>query len=124
VSLDAVGRDLEPDFDSFLAVAEEALARRERFAAVIDLTGNRADAVRRRRLAAWSEEHRAEVRLRVAAIGVVAGGAFERGVLTALLWLTRPPMPVRAFSAPADALAWVRGVLASERPPRASPSSS
>ena len=98
----------EPDFETFLARSNELLATGERFAVVIDLHGNHANAERRSRLAAWYRAHQPSVARQVVAVAVVASSALHRGVVTAMSWLVTSPMPVASFAAAASARAWAR----------------
>ena len=93
LALDRADGD-DADFASFLRCAEEGLARRQRYAIVIDLTGNKADARRRAKLASWFADHRAEAVRYVIAMAVVARNPLERGVMTAMVWLSPPPFPL------------------------------
>jgi hypothetical protein len=44
---------------------------------------------------------------RMVAHAVVVRGKIGSGVLTAVLWVQRPPWPIQAFSAPDDAYRWL-----------------
>ncbi len=118
VALDRIS-EVAPDFESFLRVCEEGLKRPGRFSVVIDLSGSKASATRRQRLTQWAGERRPEIAAHVVAIAVVARGPLERGVLTAITWVTRPQVPVRAFATRAEATGWaqetVKAQLASSR---------
>lgn len=88
-------RDMAASFDTYFA-------RGERYAV---LTLSPKDAVRpgakeRKRVADWVNSPRVKEctkRLCVGSATVTTGGALERGMLTALLWLWRPPFPLQAF---------------------------
>ena len=110
--LDRKAAGVVPDFDSFLKLCDELLVRPGRYGVVIDLEGSQANAMRRQKLARWATEHRAEVAAHVVAIGVVARGPMERGVLTAIMWVMRPQVPIGAFLTQLEALAWVREQIA------------
>lgn len=86
---------------------EGLLARCRPFMTLFDVRGVRSDAGRRRRLAAWVNAHAPELRQYWVAQAVLVDSGFERGLYTAMLWLVRPPCPVRAFDDEADARAWL-----------------
>jgi hypothetical protein len=53
-------------------------------------------------------------RLYLKAVAFVAPKAIQRGILTAIFWLQKPPMPQQAFSTITEATAWARGHLTKE----------
>ena len=67
----------------------------------------------RLRSAEWIREHTPELRAACAGQAVVVGGAIQRGVLSAILWLIEYPIPIKAHSSEEDALRWTRALLLS-----------
>lgn len=47
--------------------------------------------------------------------GLVVASAFERGVVTAINWVAQPLSPFRAFATRAEALDWLRELVAARR---------
>jgi hypothetical protein len=109
----------EVDFPTFFSACEEILARRQRHVLVLDLTGNRADAARRRLVATWFDARRPDIQRWVGAISVIAREPLHRGVITAMIWLRPAPMPVECFGTDAEARAWARRQLLWRRVARA-----
>lgn len=102
----------EIDTDSFYAELDRLLRRRERFATLHDLRDTRPDATRRKRFADWIETHEAELRLRLAAHAVVVDSTLQRGMITAILWMTSPPCPMKVFDDREEAERWLLEMLA------------
>lgn len=115
LALERKGPDAEPDFESFLAACDEVLAKRSRYAGVIDLTGSRSTAARRTRFSEWYQVHRAEVRRYQIALAVVAPNAVYRGVVTAMFWLAPGALGVETFSTQAAAREWATRRAAEDR---------
>lgn len=65
------------------------------------------DAARRRRFVEWAKLHAPTARKLVVGYAVVIDSKLMAGVVTAVLWLMRPPAPMRVFSNLADAEAWL-----------------
>lgn len=103
------GRDPESiDQDSFYAEFHRFSERDERAFFVHDLRGvQRMDAARRRRFVQWSKLHSPTARKLIIGYAVVVDSKLMAGVVTAVLWLMCPPAPMRVFSNPADAEAWL-----------------
>lgn len=102
----------EIDQDSFYVELDRLLAKGERFATLHDLRGTRPDAKRRRRFTDWASANEATLKARLAAHAVVVDSAFLRGIITAVLWMTAPPCPMRVFDDRGAAEQWLRGELA------------
>lgn len=112
MELEPRGPGFTPEFESFFEVAERALREHPRHGAVIDLEGSQADSVRRRRLVAWVERRADLIQSRLVAVGLVAHNPVERGVITAVLWMIRPALPVAVFAERSEAISWVAERLA------------
>ncbi|MGB5694650.1 MAG: hypothetical protein WBM46_03275 [Polyangiales bacterium] len=96
------------DQDSFYAEFHRFSERNERAFFIHDLRGvQRMDAARRRRFVQWAQLHSPTARKLVIGYAVVIDSKLMAGVVTAVLWLMRPPAPMRVFSNPADAEAWL-----------------
>jgi len=103
------GRDPESiDQDSFYAEFRRVTERDERTFFVHDLRGvQRMDARRRRRFVQWAKLHSPTARKLIVGYAVLINSKLMGGVVTAVLWLMRPPCPMKVFSNPADAEAWL-----------------
>jgi len=103
------GRDPEAiDQDSFYEEFHRFSERNERAFFVHDLRGvQRMDAARRRRFVEWAQLHSPTARKLIIGYAVVIDSKLMAGVVTAVLWLMRPPAPMRVFSNLADAEAWL-----------------
>lgn len=64
------------------------------------------------RSAEWVRDHTPLLRSACVGQGVVVGGAIQRGVLTAILWMIEYPIPIKAHSSEDDAQRWVRLLFA------------
>lgn len=105
----------EIDADSFYAELTRCLKKRERFATLHDIRNTRPDASRRRRFAQWVKDNDAELRLRLAAHAVVVDSGFQRGMITAILWMTPSPCPMKVFGDREEAERWLLGELDRKR---------
>lgn len=102
----------EIDSDSFYVELDRLLARGERFATLHDLRGTRPDAARRRRFTDWVETNKSELSRWLAAHAVVVDSTLLRGIITAVLWMTAPPCPMRVFDDRAEAERWLASMIA------------
>lgn len=91
---------------------DEVLARRERFATVLDLRGAVSSAERRKKFSDWVTRNDHHIRRFGVAMAVVAGSTMERGFVTAALWLFTSPVPMRVFANVTDAERWLDELLA------------
>ena len=103
------GRDPESiDQDSFYAEFRRFSEKDERVFFVHDLRGvQRMDARRRRRFVQWAKLHSPTARKLIVGYAVLINSKLMSGVVTAVLWLMRPPCPMKVFSKAADAEAWL-----------------
>ncbi len=76
------------------------------------------DAGRRRRFVQWAKLHSPTARKLVIGYAVLINSKLMAGVVTAVLWLMRPPAPMKVFSNQVDAEAWLFS-LDNERYPNA-----
>jgi hypothetical protein len=97
----------EIDTDSFYAELARILRKRQLFATLHDIRGMRPDAARRRRFAQWVKENEAELRQRLAAHAVVVDSGIQRGTITAILWFTSSPCPMKVFDDREQAERWL-----------------
>ena len=100
----------DPLFSTFLQCTQEVMDRRERCVVVVDLTGSRADAQRRKAVADWIRDERIIIERYVRAAAIVAPIALHRGALTALQWVTerRLHLEWEPFPSRESAMAWAR----------------
>ena len=100
------------EIDRFLQKGDEHLARREPYVALHD--GVRAtgiDAAQRKRLAAHVDANRAALAKYCVAAAIVASSPIVRGIVTAVNWMSPPPMSQRVFGTRANAESWLRELL-------------
>jgi hypothetical protein len=98
----------DPDaLDATYRALEQVLAKRQRFLMLFDLRGASSSPGRRRRLLDWGLRHQQELRAYLGASALVVGNGFERGFVTAMMWLHPVPWPMRVFSSVAEAEAWL-----------------
>jgi hypothetical protein len=100
------------DADRFYTELDRLLAKGERFATLHDLRGTRPDAKRRRRFTDWTTANHATLQSRLAAHAVVVDSTFLRGIITAVLWMTTPPCPMKVFDDRLEAERWLLAELA------------
>jgi len=100
--------------DGTYRALELLLARRQRFRVLLDLRGGASSPRRRQRFLDWGKRHAIDLTSYLAAIAIVVGTSFERGIVTAVTWMYAPPWALRVFSDRAEAETW----LASEPGPR------
>lgn len=93
--------------DASYRALERVLAKRTRILMLFDLRGASSSPSRRRRLLDWGLRHERELRTYLAASALVVGNGFERGIVTAMLWLQPVPWPMRVFSSVEDAEMWL-----------------
>lgn len=93
--------------DATYRALERVLAKRRRFLMLFDLRGASSSPNRRRRLLDWGLQHERELRAYLGASALVVSNGFERGIVTAMLWLHPVPWPMRVFSSVEDAEAWL-----------------
>jgi len=96
--------DVAPDVSTMFGAFEAISARPGRKAVVIDLTHAKPDAERRKRFVEWAKSRWASVRTNVVAVAAVAPGAFQRSMVTAVLWFLSVPVPMEVFSRRDDAI--------------------
>ena len=110
VHLDDPSGRVVPDFESLFTVRARVkqLALGGPLDLVLDLTGARPDAERRRRLAEWLQVDAVPIRHRIRAFAIVAPSAFLRGSITAMRWFFPERMlHSEVFDTRAAALAWI-----------------
>jgi hypothetical protein len=88
---------------------EAILERKQRFLLLFDMRGATSTSARRRSFLEWCERHANALTTLLAAAAVVAGSPIERGFVTAALWVSTPPYPMRVFANASDAEAWLLG---------------
>lgn len=93
--------------DATYRALERVLAKRRRMLMLFDLRGASSSPARRRRLLEWGLRHEIELRAYLGASALVVGNGFERGFVTAMLWLHPMPWPMRVFSSRDEAEAWL-----------------
>jgi hypothetical protein len=103
------------DQESFYREAERLLNRRERFALLHDLRGTLPmDASRRKKFTDFVREKDELLRLRLVAHAVVISSVFQKGLITAILWVVNSPCPMKVFNNRELAEEWLRSELRKE----------
>ncbi len=96
-------------FRSYLREYDALLARRERYAVVVDASRSGViDSAQRKLQAEWMQQHDRELRLFCAGVAFVITNPLVRGALTAITWLSPLPMPSTVVDRRDAALAWCR----------------
>jgi len=95
-----------PDIDSMLRELDALSARKERKVVIVDLTFAKPDAARRKRFVDWAKSRWASVRTDLVAVAAIAPGAFQRSLITGVLWFVEAPCPTAVFERKADAMLW------------------
>lgn len=96
------------DQDSFYEAFHRFREKGKRAYLIHDLRNvQRMDARRRRRFAEWAKLHSPTARELIIGYAVLIDSKIMAGVVTAVLWLLRPPCPMKVFSNPTDAEAWL-----------------
>jgi hypothetical protein len=115
-----------PELDSVTRVLDELAMIRGPRVIVVDLTYALPDAARRKLLIDWTKKHWASIRGELLAVACVAPGAFQRSIITGLLWFIHPACPIEVHERRDSAITWAIGVLESNglhvpsmRPPSA-----
>lgn len=114
-----------PELASITRVLDELAMIRGPRVVVVDVTYALPDAARRKLFVDWTKGHWASIRTELLALGCVAPGAFQRSIITGLLWFIQPACPIEVFDRREAAMAWATGVLDSNglRVPNLSPPS-
>ncbi len=104
-------RNVDPelvDYDTFYAEVDRLLADGRPFTVLHDLRGVRSMGPdRRRRFVEYANSHMASVKQLICGYAVLLDSQIMRGVVTAVLWFVRPPMPMKVFTNQADAEDWL-----------------
>ena len=70
-------------------------------------------AARRKLLIDWTKRHWGHMRTEQLALACVAPGAFQRSIITGLLWFIQPSCPIEVHERRDTAIRWAIGVLES-----------
>jgi hypothetical protein len=111
VSLPAEWSDAE--WDAYLAQMRRFPTRRERYVTLTDARGaGTPSAAQRKRAAEVMAEDAALSKRFNVANALVFESAILRGMVTAITWLTPPPVPMQTFATPRQACEWLDGLFA------------
>jgi hypothetical protein len=109
-----VGALDDTEFRAYLRGNEGLLARRERYALVVDASrAATIDSAQRKLQAEWMLQHDRELRTFCVGIAFVITNPLVRGALTAISWLSPMPMPTTVTERREPAVAWCRARLSS-----------
>ncbi|MEY4582539.1 MAG: hypothetical protein RL701_7242 [Pseudomonadota bacterium] len=86
---------------------EAILLREQRFMVVFDLRGASSTPDRRRKFFEWGKRNADSLKRLIVASAIIAGSSIERGFVTAGLWVSTPPWPMRVFATSSEAEAWL-----------------
>lgn len=100
-----------PELASITRVLDELAMIRGPRVVVVDLTYALPDAARRKLFVDWTKGHWASIRTELLAVACVAPGAFQRSILTGLLWFIQPACPIETFERRDAAMTWAAAVL-------------
>jgi hypothetical protein len=93
--------------DAILAELVAQLARDTPYVLIFDLThAGVPNALHRRKLAAHIRDNTPRIRRCVRGVGVILTSPLVRGIVTAIFWIARPPVPYQLFASRADAPRW------------------
>jgi hypothetical protein len=99
--------------DKILSELTQELAQRRRYCLVFDLrSAPLPSAVQRRKLSEHMGTHDSAIRAQVRGLAVVAPTAVQRGLVTAVFWVSPPPVEYHLCSELDDALRWAEARLA------------
>jgi hypothetical protein len=103
-------------FDELDALVARVARDGHRYCLISDVTRARVgNAVHRKRIAETFTTTRRLMGDRVAGQGFVMAHAVQRGALTAILWLGRPPWPIETFATREAAIVWAEQKLRTPR---------
>ena len=93
---------------SFFDCIDLGLARKQPFFVVHETHNSpHVDDERRKHFMVMLEERRREIELYVIAYAAVVSSPLERGLITAFIWFSKLPMPMRSFASRSDANLWL-----------------
>ena len=104
----------DAEWEAFLSEYSQLVESREgNFAAVVDLRrGGALTPKQRQRLTNGEGASRERREQRCVAQALVFSSVMLRNLLTAILWVRKPPFPVKIFGTADEAVAWASGMLA------------
>jgi hypothetical protein len=100
-----------PELDSVRRVLDELAMTRGPRVVVVDLTYALPDAARRKMLIDWTKANWASIRGELLAMACIAPGAFQRSIITGLLWFIQPGCPIELHERRDSAMSWATSVL-------------
>jgi len=101
-----------PELGSLTRMLDELLAISGPRVLVIDLTYALPDAARRKLFVDWTKTHWAAIRNELIGVACIAPGAFQRSIITGLLWFIQPSNPIEVFGRRSAAIDWAAKRLA------------
>ena len=104
---------MAPELDSVRRVLDELALTRGPRVVVVDLTYALPDAARRKLLIDWTKANWASIRGELLAVACIAPGAFQRSIITGLLWFIQPGCPIELHERRDSAVSWAIDVLES-----------
>jgi hypothetical protein len=108
----------DDDVASVLAGLEAQLAGDTRYVLFFDFThAGMPNAMQRQTIAAQMRRNTEKIRRRVRGIGLVLSSPVARGMVTAIFWITPPPVTYRIVATRPEAIAWADSLVeATTRP--------
>lgn len=102
----------DAEYVALCARLDALLDKGQRFVSLVDATGLAMPSASQRRIIAdWLPEAKPRLQQQSLGSALVMRSALQRGSITALNWVVRPYVPMAAFEARPEALAWCKDQL-------------
>lgn len=98
--------------EELLTELETQLRSGVRYVLIFDLTHAAIpNAMQRQKLAAHVRDNEQDIRRSVRSVGVVHTSPLVRGIVTAIFWVSPPPVPYRFFTTREEAASWAESLV-------------
>jgi hypothetical protein len=102
----------DSDIEQMLAELETQVRSGARYVLIFDLShAGIPNALQRQKLAAHVRDNDQHIGRAVRSIGVVLTSPLARGMVTAIFWLSPPPVPYQFFTTRAGAAHWAQSLI-------------
>ena len=103
----------DADLDGLVDELNEHLALGKAYVLLFDLSRAAVPSpLQRTKLTRHIRDNDARIRRSVRGLGIVLGSTVARGMVTAVFWVSPPPVPYRTFSGRGAAAAWANAIWA------------